>query len=207
MARPRRRVAANLRYLIALLARFKVTLLMAAVLFLFAPLIFTWLYVGPDRSTIQYGQAFHHVYFLLFGQPSLPYVDNLLLEGLNLIIPPFGIAVVVDGIVRFTYLYFAKHRDDKEWIQVISETMKDHVVVCGAGRVGYRVASELLALEREMVVIEKNQGAAFVTVLRDKKIPVLIDDIRSTQCLARTNVWPTSMWRWMLAGSIRASAW
>lgn len=188
MARPRRRVAANLRYFIALLARFKVTLLMAAGLFLFAPLIFTWLYVAPDQSTVRYGQAFHHVYFLMFGQPSLPYVDNLLLESLNLIIPPFGIAVVVDGIVRFTYLYFAKHRDDKEWIQVISETMKDHVVICGAGRVGYRVASELLALEREIVVIEKNQSAAFVTVLRDKKIPVLIDDIRSAQCLTRTNV-------------------
>ena len=188
MARPRRRVAADLRYLAALLARFKITLILAGILFICAPLLFVWLYIGPDGSAIHYGQAIHHVYFLLFGQPSLPYVDNFFLEALNLIIPPFGIAVVVDGIVRFTYLYFAKHRDDKEWIRVISYSLKDHIVICGAGRVGYRVAVQLLALDREVVVIEKNQSAAFVTVLRDQKVPVLIDDIKSPGCLIRTNV-------------------
>ncbi len=126
---------------------------------------------------------------LPFDLPDVrAYLDNLFLEALNLAIPPFGIAVVVDGIVRFTYLYFAKHRDDKEWIRVISQGLKDHVVICGAGRVGYRVAVQLLGLDREVVVIERNESAAFVTVLRDQKVPLLIDDIKSPECLVRTNV-------------------
>jgi voltage-gated potassium channel len=186
--RPRRFLSANLRYLWALLGRFRFTVVMAGVLFLLAPFAFRWLYVGPDGQGVGYGQALHHVYFLLYGQPSLPYVDSLPIEALNLLIPPVGIAVVVDGIVRFSYLYFAKHRSDKEWISVISQAFKDHIIVCGAGRVGYRVANELLQLQRDVIVIDRKEDAAFVGVLRDRGVPVLIDDIKSPQCLSRTNV-------------------
>ena len=189
MARPfHRSMAANLRYLWALVARFRVTVLLGTVLFLAAPLIFRLMYVDPDGHRISYGQAIHHVYFLLYGQPSLPYVPNPVLEALNVAIPPFGIIVLVDGMVRFAYLYFAKHRDDKEWIAVVSQTMRKHVVVCGAGRIGFRVSEQLLALGREVCVIEKREDAPFVAILRDKGVPVLIDDIKSPGSLKRTNV-------------------
>src|SRR5262245_13775003 len=137
------RAAADARYLLALLKQFRVTFLFAAGLFIVAPLLVFWLYPMGGRPRISFGEAFHHCYFLLFGQPSLPYVDFLPLEVLNLLIPPIGIVTVADGLVRFAYLYFAKHRSDKEWIAVISETFSGHIVVCGAGRVGYRVASQL----------------------------------------------------------------
>lgn len=184
----RRRLRANFRYFWALVRRFRVTALCAFALFGVAPLVFLVRYRLPDGGRIDYGQAFHHVYFLLYGQPSLPYIDDALIEVLNLIVPPLGIGVLVDGVVRFAYLYFAKHRSDKEWIEVISQTLEGHVVICGAGRVGFRVASLLLELGHEIVVIEKREDGAFVSVLRDRKVPVLIDDIRSPQALARTNV-------------------
>jgi Trk K+ transport system NAD-binding subunit len=188
MRTTRTRLRANIRYLWALLARFKITVAMGAVLFLGAPLAFRTLYVGPDGGRLTMGEAFHHVYFLLFGQPSLPYVDSFVPEALNILIPPVGIAIVVDGVVRFAYLYFAKHRSDKEWIEVMSKTLTDHVVVCGAGRIGYRVTTQLLALGKDVVVVEKREDATFVLVLRDLGVPVLIDDIKSPQSLARTNV-------------------
>lgn len=188
MPRKRRRVVANLRYLLALVARFKVTVLSAVALFGVAPVVFVARYVGPSGGRINYGEAFHHVYFLMFGEPSLPYVGDVVVEVLNLVIPPLGIAVVVDGIVRFAYLFFAKHRADKEWISVTTKTLQDHVIVCGAGRVGYRVAHLLLELGHDMVVVEKNGDGPFVTVLRDQKVLVLIDDIKSPLALQRTNV-------------------
>lgn len=184
----RRPVRANLRYLWVLVARFKVSVAFAVVLFGAAPLAFVALYRGPAGQRIGFGEALHHVYFLLYGQPSLPYVSVAALEVLNVIIPPLGIALLIDGVVRFAYLYFAKHRSDKEWISVIAKTMKEHVVICGAGRIGYRVAEELLALGREVCVIEKKEDAPFVTVLRDQKVPLLIDDIRSTETFKRLNV-------------------
>lgn len=161
---------------------------MGFVLFGVAPWLFTLFYPEQGGLRISFGQAFHHVYFLLFGQPSLPYVDRWSIELMNLLIPPLGIAVVIDGIVRFAYLYFAKHRSEKEWIEVQSQMLTEHTVVCGAGRVGYRVAAQLLSLGEEVVVIEKREDAAFVSVLRDLKVPVLIDDIKSPQALERTHV-------------------
>ena len=186
MSRSRRRFGANLRYLGALLARFKVTFAMAAVLFGALPLVFVALYRTPGGEAIDYGRALHHVYFLLFGQPSLEYVDSVPIEALNLLIPPCGIAVFVDGIVRFAYLYFAKHRDDKEWIAVIAHSMKDHVIVCGAGRVGFRVVTQLLALGKEVLVVDKAESASFVGALRELKVPVLIEDVKTSQALQRT---------------------
>src|SRR5262245_20885910 len=96
-----RSFSANLRYLLALVLRFRVTVILGTTLFVIAPLIFLALYVGPRGERISYGEAIHHVYFLLYGQPSLPYVPQPVLEALNVAIPPFGIIVLVDGMVRF----------------------------------------------------------------------------------------------------------
>lgn len=186
--RRRRALTANARYLWALLSRFRITFAIAFLFFVAAPLIYVGIYRLPDGGRIGFGEALHHVYFLLYGQPSLPYVNNAWVEALNLLIPPLGIAVVVDGIVRFAYLYFAKHRSDKEWIAVISKTFSHHVVICGAGRVGFRVASQLLALGKDVVVVDKREDAAFVATLRDMNIPVLIDDLKSQQTFERLNV-------------------
>lgn len=190
MPRPRARPSplAHLRYLFALLARFKVTVLLAAVLFLGTPPLFVLLYRGPAGERVGFGAALHHVYFLLFGQPSLPYVDELAVEALNILIPPLGLALVVDGIVRFAYLYFAKRRDDKEWVAVVTQSFRRHVIVCGAGRVGYRVTAQLRALGSDVVVLEKDAQGPFVSALRDENVPVLIDNVSNPNALSRTNV-------------------
>lgn len=178
----------RIRYLVALSRRFRVTVGLALAFFGLMPLVFTALYRGPHGGRIRYGEALHHVYFLMFGQPSLPYVANPLLEALNFAIPPLGVAVIVDGVVRFAYLFFAKHHKDKEWFEVISESMSGHVIVCGAGRIGYRVAQQLLELKREVVVIEKREECHFVSVLRDADVAVMIDDVKNPMTLTRANV-------------------
>lgn len=183
----RRHLANDVRYFVALLRRFRTTALVGLLLFGVMPLLYHRLHIGPDGHPVSLAKALRHVYFLLYGQPSLD-VDEPLLMVCDMIIPPLGIAVLVDGVVRFAYLFFARHKHDKEWLEVIAETMKGHVVVCGAGRVGYRVVAQLIALGKDVVVVEKRAEAAFVAVLRDERVPLLIDDIRSPQCLPRTNV-------------------
>jgi Trk K+ transport system NAD-binding subunit len=178
------RLAHRLRYAKAVARRFRLTLVFAAIWFGFFPLIFVFRYPEP----ISFGKALHHVYFLLFGQPGLEYVDDWLLEPLNLLIPPLGLAVVVDGVVRFSHLFSARKRADREWIEVLAESLKGHVIICGAGRVGYRVAQELVRLGRDVVVVEKRADAPFAQVLRDLGVAVLIDDIRSPGALERVNV-------------------
>jgi len=179
----------KLRFSLAVLRRFRTTLILGVVLFGVVPFIFVTRYPLVSGGVhVPFGKALHHVYFLLFGQPSLDYVDDFWLEALNLLIPPFGLVTVVDGVVRFSYLFNARARLDKEWTELVAETLSGHIIVCGAGRVGYRVAMELLKVPRDVVVIEKNADAPFAAMLRDLKVPVLIDDIRSSSALGRVNV-------------------
>ncbi|MBS1149047.1 MAG: potassium transporter TrkA [Myxococcaceae bacterium] len=183
--RPQRRsLATRLRYVTAIARRFRITFLFALILFGLLPWAFIVLYPTP----IGWARALNHVYFLLFGQPSLDYVDSAAIVALNILIPPFGLVAVVDGVVRFAYLFFAKKTSDKEWIEVIAESMRGHIIICGAGRVGFRIANQLSALGKEVVVIEKREGAPFATQLQDLNIPVLFDDARNPKALARLNV-------------------
>lgn len=184
----KRRILANLRYGRALARRFRVTIGATALLFGVVPWLFVLLYRGAGGESIAYGEAFHHVYFLLFGQPSLPYVPNFAVEVLNIAIPPFGVAVVFDGAVRLALLVWARDHQDKEWLAIMMQSYTNHVIVCGGGRTGYRVALQIRALGRDVVVIEKNADGPFVEVLREAGISVLIDDIRTKSSLERTNV-------------------
>jgi voltage-gated potassium channel len=183
-----RRVVANLRYLRALALRFRITLGSAVALFGGIPWLYVLLYVGPSGEHLGFGEAFNHVYFLLFGQPTLPYVPNLAIEVLNITIPPFGVAVVVEGAVRLAVLVWAREHQDKEWVTIMTQSYSNHVVVCGAGRTGYRVALLIRDLGRDVVAIEKKEDGPFVAILRDAGIHVLIDDIRTKSALERTNV-------------------
>lgn len=179
---------ASVRYVRAVAWRFRTTGLMAILIFAALPLLYTALYRTPAGAPITFGAALHHVYFLLFGQPSLEYVDDWFIEVLNVLIPPVGLVTVVDGGVRFAYLFFAKHRADKEWVELVSESMRGHVVVCGAGRVGYRVVEQLIRVGRQVMVIEKDDQGHFVGMLRDAGVPVLIDNVQNPKTLERVNI-------------------
>ena len=80
------RLARRLRYSKAVAWRFRFTIALVVVWFGLLPLVYVARYPGG----ITFGKALHHVYFLLFGQPSLDYVEDWLLELLNLAHPPAG---------------------------------------------------------------------------------------------------------------------
>jgi len=183
----RRRAAANARYLWALLKRFKITFLLLAIVLLGGSVIL-WLGHGGRGEPLSFAKAMAATYFLLLGEPALELPDTWLLASFEALLPLFGLVVVADGIVRFGYLFFAKHHNDKEWLAVLAHTLKDHVVVCGAGRVGYRVLEQLRRMEMDVVVVERNENAAFVQTIRNLGIPLLVDDVRASNALDATNI-------------------
>jgi Trk K+ transport system NAD-binding subunit len=182
------RLVADLRYLTALLRQFRLTFLLAAGLFGVVPLLYVWGWRGPSGQRVGWGAAAHHVYFLLFGNPSLPYTDSVPMEVLNVLVPLLGVAVLADGVVRFGHLFFAKRGHAKEWIAVRTQGMDQHVIVVGAGRVGYRVTEHLRALGRDVVVLENRADAPLAAALREEGVPVLLEDARTPGALGRCNV-------------------
>lgn len=185
--RPRRTAHAQLLYLSALLRRFRATFLMLAVLVLGGGTLI-WLLQHRVGHPITWGRGLLSAYFLLFAQTVGELPEDGALEAVYALIPPLGIVTVADGLVRFAFLLFARHRDDKEWFAVLAQTLEDHVIVCGAGRVGFRLFEQFQKLQVPMVVIEQRADTPFVAAMRDAGVPVLIEDVRSSRALESANL-------------------
>src|SRR5947209_4906557 len=182
-----RRLQAQLRYFFTLLRRFRFTFLMLVVLVLGGGTLLHVLLLRAGKP-VGLGRAIVAAYFLLFAQPILDIPDNGAVELLAVLIPPLGITTVAEGLVRFAYLFFARERNDKEWFSVLAQTLKDHVVICGAGRVGFRVFERLHKLGVPMVMIERDDSKPFLAEIRNAGVAVLIDDVRAAGALERANL-------------------
>ena len=69
-----------------------------------------------------------------------------------------------------------------------ASTYRNHVVLCGLGRVGFRIARELLAAKESVVAIEKDPDSLFVEEMQDAGVPVLIGDARLKKNLLQANL-------------------
>ncbi|MCP3974117.1 MAG: hypothetical protein GY720_06460 [bacterium] len=69
-----------------------------------------------------------------------------------------------------------------------SKRMQNHVIVCGLGQVGYRVAGELRRFDTEFTVVERDSSGPFVSSITDLGIPVLFGDARKTEVLKKAGI-------------------
>jgi voltage-gated potassium channel len=184
---PGRTLRAQVLYLWVLVRRFKLTFFSLALL-VFGGGTLIWRFYAQIGQPIPWSRAIFNAYFLLFAQPTMEIPDYPPLEALFTVIPPLGILTVAEGLVRFAFLFFAKNRNDKEWFTVLAQTLKDHVIVCGAGRVGFRVFEQFVKLDVPMVMIEREEQAPFVSTIRAAGVPVLIEDVRDARALEQANI-------------------
>ncbi len=63
-----------------------------------------------------------------------------------------------------------------------------HHIICGAGRMGYRVAARLVAARERVVVIESSWETEFVQPLLRMGVPIINGDARHTEILERAGV-------------------
>ena len=54
--------------------------------------------------------------------------------------------------------------------------LKNHIILCGLGRVGYRIAGALLGRKEKLIIIEKNPYNKYIDSLRDQGAHVFIGD-------------------------------
>ncbi|MBU2547085.1 MAG: potassium channel family protein [Proteobacteria bacterium] len=67
-------------------------------------------------------------------------------------------------------------------------SMRDHIVLCGLGNVGYRVLEHLRRLGREVAVVEQDEDGRFVAGARRLGAEIVIGDIRLPETLERAHV-------------------
>ena len=176
---PLRKLTGRARYL---LKEFRWPMLVFAALVLGGGALFS------ATMDLPYGEACFGAYMLIFVQPNLKFPNHWYDQTLFFLMPIIGLGAVADSVVRLGYLIFSRKRKLQEWWIMEASTMRNHIVLCGLGRVGYRIAQQLLAAKEQVVAIEKDGESMFVEEMQDLGVPVLIGEARLKKNLLQANL-------------------
>jgi Trk K+ transport system NAD-binding subunit len=134
------------------------------------------------------GEACYMVFTMMFLEPGDKFPSQWYLQIIYYAAPVLGVFVIADSLVRFGLLLFEKKTRLKEWWVMVASTKKDHIIVAGVGKVGYRVI-RLLKQQDELVVgIEKNPDKYLTTELQDMGVPIITGEARLKSVLNEANV-------------------
>ncbi len=187
----RRTLRAAWRDTRVLVRQFRWSLTAFVVLFGLSATCLHFLYVAPGTAQrgLSWPRAIHATLYMVFLEHTLEFPDQPpLVQALFFIVPVAGVVVLADSLVRFGVALFNRHERKEAWQVALASTYRDHVIVCGLGRLGYRVVQQLLALDEEVVGVEIDPNNPFLPELQSRHIPVLVADARQSKTLMRANV-------------------
>jgi Trk K+ transport system NAD-binding subunit len=169
----------------------RTSLILFLIILIGGAFIFRLFYTYPD--TLQhpsFGEALYATFAMVFleFETVLTYPDEWYLQILFFVIPVLGLAAIADGVLRFGTALTNKQARGQKWQVAMASTYSDHVIICGMGKVGFRVALELLKFGREVVAIEPDTDGRFVEKAKALDIPVIIADARRTESLIKAGV-------------------
>ncbi|WP_456331531.1 potassium channel family protein [Fervidibacter sacchari] len=175
-------LAAYLRDTWLLVRQFRISLIaFAALIFLGA----VWLRLFYREKPIDFGEALYATLMLVFLNPTLDFPQSSVVRPVFFIVPIVGVGIFTEAIIRFGILLFAKSYREEEWQRVMASTYRNHTIVVGVGRVGYRVVKELLQVGEEIVAVTlmDEEAGHLIRSLRDLGVPVIVDDARRPETL------------------------
>jgi Trk K+ transport system NAD-binding subunit len=184
-----RNLRAQLRDLRVLLKESWVSLFLFSCIVIAGTLIFHLFYPDPvSESHPSILESLHATFALIFFEVILEFPKQWYLQILYFIIPVLGLAVVVDGVLRFGTALVNKQSRGQKWQVAMASIFNDHVIVCGLGKIGFRVILELLKYNRDIVVIEPDPDCQFIEKTKALGVPVLLADARRSESLIKANV-------------------
>jgi voltage-gated potassium channel len=102
-----------------------------------------------------------------------------------IVVPLAGLLLLGHLIIRFVVAVVNRDR----WEVAMASTYADHVIVCGLGRVGFRVVRWLLDLGEDVVVVDlPADSEGFHDQVRAWGVPIVRADARRTEVLADVGV-------------------
>lgn len=125
---------------------------------------------------------------LLIFQTDLDLPADPVGRVLFFLIPLLGLFFLLQSAVDIGRLLVDKRARPERWQEALAATYRRHMIVCGLGRVGYRVVLQLLDCRREVVAIESDPGCEFLPILYQLGVPVVRGDARDPAVLARAGL-------------------
>jgi voltage-gated potassium channel len=179
------RFRANLYYVRRPLRDFCPSLLAMALLLILGGVSFHLLY---EKESLTFLRALYITYCLLFMEHLIEFPDHWLLQVFYFLLPPFGLVVILDGIARFGYHLLGREGSGFEWVRAMAKTYRDHVVLCGLGRVGLRILEQLIQLGEDVIVLERKSDNANIAFAKKHGVPVLVGSGREEGIMENLNV-------------------
>ncbi len=125
---------------------------------------------------------------LLAFQSSHNLPSDLAGQLVFFLVPIFGLVLIVQSVLRFGRLLLDKSSHIENWQVALASTYRGHVIVCGLGRVGVRVVTQLVQAGCDVVVIEPRWENAFVARALALRVPVVVGDAREPTALRRAGL-------------------
>lgn len=165
-------------------------LLLFVLILLVGAAAFHYVYHHPvTGAQPTFAQALHATFALIFFEVVLPFpAGPWYVQTLYFLVPALGLAAVADGVLRFGAALVNKNSRAQEWQIAMASTYRNHVIVCGVGKVGYRVILELLKFGREVVAIEMDENGRFVEKTKGLNVPLIIGNARRSENILKAGV-------------------
>lgn len=135
------------------------------------------------------GEAAYAVLGLLVLNPAYPFPPDGASRTVFFVVPLAGLFLASQVIARLVQALLDRGR----WEAAVASTYSDHVIVCGLGRVGYRVVRWLLDLGEDVVVVDLPVGdEGWHAQVRAWGVPIIVADARRTEILEQAGIARTS---------------
>ncbi len=132
------------------------------------------------------------IYFVITTMTTVGYGD-INLQKSPAAIKLFGNFLMITGAATLAALFgiitdTILHSRLEEFLGKGRLSMRDHIVLCGLGNVGYRVLEHLKRLGEEVVVVEMKEECKFADDARNMGVPVVTGDIRLLSTLKKADI-------------------
>jgi Trk K+ transport system NAD-binding subunit len=150
--------------------------------------LFQIIYTRDLDQPLTYIQAVYAILNMVFFQ--LAYTDvpaDINLTPFFVLVPLVGLSLFsLAGFNFFQVLrvFFVRRERGQRWQEALASTYSDHVVVCGLGSIGYRVAFHIAEFGHPVVGIELTR-TGLADKLMDVDLPVILGDVRSHDVLEK----------------------
>jgi voltage-gated potassium channel len=178
----RRRAAILWLYFRVISREFRWTLLALLIAITLGAVMY-WLAPDPDVGRISSGHAVYRSWSALLGEPTMASPPTWYVAVMQATYPLLGFALIGEGVVRFALIMLSKRHGEKEWMKVMASTYRDHVVLCGLGKLGIRVLENLVASSIPVIVLERDANNRFLERAKGFGVPVLMRDMKEDQSL------------------------
>lgn len=137
---------------------------------------------------LRYPEALYQTLQLLIFQSTHSLPQDIPGELIFFLLPLLGLVLIVQSTLNFGRRVLDKGSRREAWQVALASTYRDHVVLCGLGRVGLRTLTRLLESGYNIVAIERDFTSRFVARALELHIPVIQGDARDISVLRQAGL-------------------